>query len=421
MEQQLPKLRFPQFKENWKDAKLKDISNVIDGDRGINYPNGEDFTNEGYCLFLNAKNVTKRGFIFDNKMFISKEKDSLLNKGKLTRGDIILTTRGSVGNIAYYDDTIEYNQMRINSGMVILRVISNQIDGFFFYYLLNSPKIEKQITTIAFGSAQPQLTVKEINKFSLIYPTQIQEQYKITSFLILVDKQIELLELQRKKLALYKKGAMQKLFSQQIRFKDDKGNDFPEWKEKKLGDIGKTYNGLTGKTKEHFGKGKQYIQYMQIFSNSKIQTNNFGLVEINKGENQSKVQYGDVFFTTSSETPNEIGTTSVLLDNVDELYLNSFCFGFRPDSLEELVPAFAQFLFRSPQMRDKIIPLAQGSTRFNMSKVELMKITIGLPTNAEQLKISSFLSVLDFQIEQLVKQLETTKLFKKGLLQQMFV
>ena len=228
---------------------------------------------------------------------------------------------------------------------------------------------------------------------------------------------------------------MQQLFSQQLRFKPDviandseaisnsvnAQNSFPDWEEKRLGEVGKTFNGLTGKTKEDFGKGKPYIQYMQIFRSSKINPNEFGFVKINENDKQFKVQYGDVFFTTSSETPKEIGTASVLLNQVDEIYLNSFCFGFRPNSTEILAPEFSQFLFRSDTFRKKIIPLAQGSTRYNMSKIELMKLKIKIPSLKEQQKIANYLSAIDNKITNVHTQIYNTQSFKKGLLQQMFV
>jgi type I restriction enzyme, S subunit len=213
---------------------------------------------------------------------------------------------------------------------------------------------------------------------------------------------------------------MQKIFSQEIRFKDEKGNDYPDWEEKKLGDIGKTLNGLTGKTKENFGKGKPYIQYKQIFDGSRIDITKCDLVEISSNETQTQVQFGDVFFTTSSETPNEIGTASVLLDQVEKMYLNSFCFGLRVDH-KILNPSFGQFLFRSEDFRKKMIPLAQGSTRYNISKVSFLKLIIELPEIKEQTQIADFLSAIDDKIGLVSTQLDKTQEFKKGLLQQMFV
>ena len=191
-------------------------------------------------------------------------------------------------------------------------------------------------------------------------------------------------------------------------------------REKKLGSIGKTFNGLTGKNRGHFGNGKRYIQYLQVFESSKINIDNFGLVEIGENESQNTVRYGDVFFTTSSETPNEIGTTSVLIDEVEDTYLNSFCFGYRIDQ-KYLLPKFARFAFRENGFRKKVVPLAQGSTRYNLSKVSLMEVETKLPTKQEQQKIAAFLSAIDQKIELVSEQLKQAQIFKKGLLQQMFV
>ncbi len=145
------------------------------------------------------------------------------------------------------------------------------------------------------------------------------------------------------------------MLCQQIRFKDDNGEDFPDWEEKRLGKIGKTFNGLTGKNKDDFGKGYKYIQYKQIFDNSEIDIRNCGRFDISQNESQNKVEFGDVFFTVSSETPNEIATVSVFLsDTNDTIYLNSFCFGYRINK-EIFSPFFARYLFRNQSFRKKIL------------------------------------------------------------------
>ncbi|HHK6950901.1 TPA: restriction endonuclease subunit S, partial [Streptococcus pneumoniae] len=119
---ELVKSRFNEmFGENKIFESIDNLFDIIDGDRGKNYPKSDELFSEEYCLFLNTKNVTKNGFSFDTKQFITKTKDKLLRKGKLERYDIVLTTRGTVGNVAYYDELIKYKHLRINSGMVILR------------------------------------------------------------------------------------------------------------------------------------------------------------------------------------------------------------------------------------------------------------------------------------------------------------
>jgi len=144
-----------------------------------------------------------------------------------------------------------------------------------------------------------------------------------------------------------------------------------EWEVKKLGELGETYNGLNNKNKHDFGYGKPYIPYKNIFNNSKVDLNYLEYVNITEAEKQNQVRYGDIFFTVSSETSNELGMASVLLDEVDELYLNSFCFGFRLYNFKILIPNFARFLLRGAYFRNVMSRLAQGSTRYNLSKNEL--------------------------------------------------
>ncbi len=115
--------------------KLGDVFEIIDGDRGVNYPSKTEFTKSGYCVFLNTKNVPSSGFDFSNIDFISKERDELLRKGKLSRNDIVMTTRGTIGNVAIYTEDFPFDCIRINSGMVILRSKSNY-DRTYLYTLI---------------------------------------------------------------------------------------------------------------------------------------------------------------------------------------------------------------------------------------------------------------------------------------------
>ncbi len=140
---------------------------LIDGDRGKNYPSQENFSKAGYCLFLSAKNVTKSGFDFSEKIYVDKDRDELLRAGKLQREDIILTTRGTIGNVAYFSPTVPYENIRINSGMLIVRANQERWNPRFLYFLFNSNIVKDQIVALTSGSAVPQLPAKDIKKFQL--------------------------------------------------------------------------------------------------------------------------------------------------------------------------------------------------------------------------------------------------------------
>ena len=159
---------------------------IIDGDRGKNYPKQDEFSDTGYCLFLNAKNVTATGFSFENRMFITKEKDNALHNGKLERGDVVLTTRGTLGNLAFYDDSVPFENVRINSGMVILRMNKSVMTEVFF---MEQFKLQLQSIKgkIASGSAQPQLPISTMSKIRiLLAPMALQEQF--AAFVEQIDK-----------------------------------------------------------------------------------------------------------------------------------------------------------------------------------------------------------------------------------------
>ena len=191
-----------------------------------------------------------------------------------------------------------------------------------------------------------------------------------------------------------------------------------EWKEIQLGKLGKTYTGLSGKTKDDFGFGKPYIPYLNVFQNNKIKPSQLDFVNIKYDEKQNQVKYGDLFFTTSSETIEEVGMTSVLLHDLGEVYLNSFCFGFRLNDFEDLLPEYVPYLFRSDEIRHKISLQGQGSTRFNLSKTELLKkLILNLPSKPEQTRIAEILSTADEAIAHTEALIAKYQRIKTGLMQ----
>lgn len=161
---------------------------LIDGDRGKNYPKQSDFFDRSDCLFLSAKNVTKNGFEFTDCSFISMEKDHQLRAGKLERNDIVLTTRGTIGNLALYDESVSISNVRINSGMIILRPNTTMWNPRFLYFLLNSDLVTQQILALTSGSAVPQLPARDLKKFVLpVVP--LSKQNKIVEIIgAIVDK-----------------------------------------------------------------------------------------------------------------------------------------------------------------------------------------------------------------------------------------
>ena len=194
------------------------------------------------------------------------------------------------------------------------------------------------------------------------------------------------------------------------RFTDD-------WEQRKLGEIGNTFTGLSGKTKEDFGHGEaKFVTYMNVFSNPIAQFNKTEPIEIDNKQNQ--VEYGDVFFTTSSETPDEVGMSSVWLENKGNIYLNSFCFGFRPFVKND--PYYMAYMLRSKNFRKNMTLLAQGISRYNISKNGVMNIDIQLPINQEQEKIGKLFYEIDNLITLHQRKCDKLIEIKKSLLEKMF-
>ncbi|OJH81867.1 restriction endonuclease subunit S [Serratia marcescens] len=221
---------------------LEDLNiSFIDGDRGKNYPSQHDFSDKGYSIFLNTKNVRKYGFDFSDIQYISKEKDSALRKGKVQDKDIILTTRGTVGNTAYYEQSIHYENVRINSGMVIVRPDEKTVDSRFLLYFFRSLDYDIFVS----GSAQPQLPIRDLKKIEIHLPPLI-EQKAIASVLSSLDEKIELLHRQNKTL----ESMAETLFRQWF---DNEQQD--NLKEGKLSDILSLKYGKALKQENRSGEG----------------------------------------------------------------------------------------------------------------------------------------------------------------------
>ncbi|PTI80342.1 hypothetical protein BU064_01750 [Staphylococcus succinus] len=191
-----------------------------------------------------------------------------------------------------------------------------------------------------------------------------------------------------------------------------------EWKEVDLGSIGNTFSGLSGKTKKDFGHGSaEFVTYLNVFNNTIADINNTEKVIYDNKATQLK--YGDILFTTSSETPEEVGMTSVWLDDRSNVYLNSFCFGFRSNINVDYY--FLGYLLRASEFRKKIEILAQGISRYNISKSKVMELKINLPNIQEQKKIGEFFKNLDDQIEIELKKLNKLKKMKNAYLEEILV
>ena len=393
--------------EGWKVKKLSGLFDIKRG--GSPRPIDKFITNRSDGL-----NWLKIGDIKPDGKYISKTSSKILKEGlkKTTyvkKGDFILSNSMSFGRPYILNiDTC------IHDGWLTFQNIKTEIlDRDFLYFLLLHPKTQYEFQSMSAGSGVQNLKKETVAEISLLFPPP-SEQKRIVGVLGVWDRGIEGLERKIEIKKEIKKGLMQGLLTGERRLPGFKG----EWGEYKLGDLGETYQGLTGKTKDDFGRGKKFITYMDIYSNSGINTKTIGsLVNIENNENQKRVQCGDLLFTTSSETPEEVGISSVFLDEIKEdIYLNSFCFGFRLKNYNTLLPEFAKFYLRGQGFRKKMFRLAQGSSRFNLSKKYFIQTNIYLPKVKEQKAIAAVLTTADKEINLLEKKLTLWQEQKKYLL-----
>ena len=420
-----PKLRFKEFSEDYNFSKFQEASiQIIDGDRGNNYPKSDDFYDNEYCLFLNAGNVTKSGFKFGSTQFINKEKDALLRKGKLQKNDLVITTRGTVGNIAYFDESIPFENIRINSGMVIVRS-EIDLEPIYLNQFLKSDLFEKWLEKNVFGSAQPQLTVKLLNSISISYPSK-EEQTKIASFLSAVDEKISQLTQKHALLSQYKQGMMQKLFSQQIRFKADDGSEFGEWEDKSLSNFIIKHIGGASLTPSDFVEQSEY----EVIPKKAIVPNGY----LNLDKDNPTYCSEDFFKANLKNTVDNAYLVTVLRDLVPSGPSIGYIVKFLENNQYILAQGVYGFKLKKELNKDFLIHFSNtkayrlvmqsimvGSTQVHIRNKDFFGIEIPVPCLEEQTKIANFLSAIDQKIEVVAQQIEQAKVWKKGLLQQMFV
>lgn len=291
----------------------------------------------------------------------------------------------------------------------------NSFPKFIYYKFLMIPWKEFNE-----ASGVPSLNKNTLGKINISIPQTLSEQKAIATALSDVDELITNLDQLITKKKAIKQGAMQQLLTPPHKGGKRLEGYTGEWVEKVLGRIGNTFGGLSGKTKTDFENGKYpYITFLNVMNNTIIDSTIFEYVNIKSGEQQNKARKGDLFFNTSSETPEEVGMCAILKEEVKDLYLNSFCFGFRLKEDSDIDGLLFSYLINSPIGRNLFLSLAQGATRYNLSKSNFNKLIIEVPPLKEQKAIAQILFDIDEEIKKLESKKSKCQSVKQGMMQEL--
>ena len=419
-----PAIRFKGFSDAWEQRKFDEVFDCTVPNNTLS--RAELSYDEGTVLNVHYGDVLIRyGSVLD------VQKDDIpriphrcredFNGALLQDGDVIIADTAEDETTGKACEIGNLQGSAIVSGLhtMVCRPRNRMALGYLGYYL-NSNAYHHQLLPLMQGIKVLSLSRSNIQKTSVSYPIAVKEQQLIAYYFSQLDNLITLHQRKFEKLTNVKKSMLEKMFPQngssypEIRFK---GFTDP-WEQRKLGEMGQTYTGLSGKTKDDFGHGQaRFVTYMNVFSNPISNPEMTEPIEIDPKQNE--VEVGDVFFTTSSETPEEVGMSSILLEKRGKTYLNSFCFGFRPS--EKIDSYYLAYMLRSESTRAKIILLAQGISRYNISKNKVMEIAVSLPSLDEQKMIGQYFSQLDNLITLHQRELEKLQNIKKSMLEKMFV
>ena len=391
----VPNLRFPEFSGKWKKCTLGDIT------INFNLRNKEKIELPMYSVTNN------RGFIPQSEQFEDRDmvgEDIKAYKIIHNKDFAYNPARINVGSIAKYNGS---KPCMISSLYVCFKA-ANGIDEDWLMHLLRSPKIQYYYNINGEGGVRIYLFYPNFARIRTSFPT-IAEQRKIANLLSLLDARITTQNKIIEKLESLIKGLNDSLYAQY-------GNDVLT----SFSSLGFSYSGLSGKSAQDFGSGKPFITYLNVYSNNIINEKDFQYVAIKDDEKQNVVEYGDVLFTLSSETPEEVGIGSVYLGN-ENVYLNSFCFGIHIRNTKIAFPPYLSYYVSLTPFRKFIYPYAQGSTRFNLCKADFEKANIKLPSLENQKRIYSILSHIESKTETEKSLLDLYNSQKQHLLRQMFI
>ncbi|MBT4122893.1 MAG: restriction endonuclease subunit S [Candidatus Ruthia sp.] len=406
---QVPQLRFPEFSGEWEEKRFDSLyPTVRNGFVGVATPY---YVEEG-VPYLQGKNIksgaiNRNGLVYINESFHQKSK-----KSQLRQNDIVMVQSGHVGECAVITEEFEDT----NCHALLVSTPTHDIDSKFYINYFYSKFGRKKIYRITTGNTIKHILSSDL-KIQTVSNPSYQEQQKIAAFLAAVDSKIEQLSKKQALLGEYKKGLMQQIFSQAIRFKANDDSEFPDWEEKKLGDVCKLQGGYAFKSAEFQKHGIPIIRISNISNNNDF-IDNRNLVYYNEIKNSDKfiIKNGDLIVAMSGATTGK----SSIYNLIEDAYLNQRVGLFKANnSLLDygfLIQIVFSYIFAT-QLDSVLVAGAQP----NVSSKDIEGFEISLPSKIEQNKIANFLSSIDSKIEQVGKQLDESKQFKKALLQQMFV
>lgn len=407
----IPRLRFPEFVEIWKSCKVEDL---FEFKNGLNKE--KEFFGRGIPI-INFMDVYKHPHLTSKNLSgLVDLSESEISRFSVIKGDLFFTrTSETIHDIGMSSSLIEDIPNCVFSGFTLrARPQENIFDSKFTGYLFRTEKIRKEITTKSSMTTRALTSGSLLKKVVFNYPNSKEEQQKISDFLTAVDKRIELLEKKKTLLETYKKGVMKKIFNQEIRFKDDNGNDFPDWEEKRLGELTIVKNGYSFKSSSYNEKGNFLILTISNVQEGKLVLEGCKkIIEIPKDISQHQIlEVGDLLISMTGN----VGRVAIV-DKMGYL-LNQRVGKIIP---QKISMSFLFQVLNSVKFRENMISISQGGAQPNLSKSDIENYLFYNPSLDEQKKISEFLSSIDNQIELLESQIDKSKTWKKGLLQKMFV